>query len=373
VSVTSLVRELDSAGDLPAGFGPLLHKVPRELFVPHQIWAQLDGPYQAIDRDDDPELWLRTVYSDTPLVTQFDDGATTWPQVGERPTCSGSAPSVLGAMLAAAQLQPGHAVLEIGTGTGFTAALLAESVAPGGRVSSVEVDSTVMAMANEHLWQSGYRMVRTVVGDGALGDPGAAPFDRVIATASVQAGHLPYAWVEQTRPGGLIVAPMRTALSSGPLVVFRVNTDGTATGRAHPMGVGFMELRAQRTPSSGNHPLPWQDSAEVSDTEIDPVTVLSDPHSRWALALALPSCRYDIQDSTNERPFSLVWLRDPLSRSWATLTPSGTRWTVHQDGPRRLWDELAAGYRYWTTHGRPSRSDWSWTITPTQQTITLET
>lgn len=210
-------------------------------------------------------------------------------------------------------------------------------------------------------------------GDGALGDAGAAPFDRVISTASVQAGHLPYAWwVEQTRPGGVIVVPMRIALSSGPLVVFRVNTDGTATGRAQPMGVGFMELRTQRTLGSGNHPVPWEDSAEVSETEIDPVAVLSDPQSRWALALALPSCRYDIQDATSERPFVLVWLRDPVSWSWAALTPSGCRWEVRQDGPRRLFDELAGGYRYWTTHGRPPRSDWLWTVTPTQQSVTLD-
>lgn len=59
---------------------------------------------------------------------------------------------------------------------------------------------------------------------------------------------MPYAWVEQTKPGGVIVTPVRADLNSGPLVRFAVYEDGTATGRMAPLGVEFMEVRAQRTP-----------------------------------------------------------------------------------------------------------------------------
>lgn len=370
MNVASLVKELDSAGDMPAGFGDLMHRVQRERFTPDQIWVDGEHGDEAIDRERDTPRWLRAVYSDRPIVTQFDDGRTKWPDVGKIPTCSASAPSVVGAMLEALGVKPGHSVLEIGTGTGFNAALLAETVGADGRMSTIEVDSAVMATANEHLWRNGYHSVRTITGDGAAGDPDLAPFDRVISTAAVQVGQLPYAWVEQTRPGGLIVAPMRAALSSGPLVVFEVGEDGTATGRAQPMGVGFMELRAQRTPVSGG--VDWADErGDVGVTDIDAVQALSNPHSRWALAVALPSCRYGIDDATSERPCSRVWLSDPLSGSWATVIADSRFGTVRQFGPRRLWNEAQTALRWWLVNGRPARSAWTWTITPERQSVTL--
>lgn len=92
MSVASLVKELDSAGDLPAGFGDLLRKVPRELFIPNQVWVDGEHGDEAIDRENDSARWFRAAYSDTAVVTQFDDGRTKWPDIGRRPTCSASAP-----------------------------------------------------------------------------------------------------------------------------------------------------------------------------------------------------------------------------------------------------------------------------------------
>lgn len=97
------------------------------------------------------------------------------------------------------------------------------------------------------------------VAGGAAGHPTTAPFDRVLATATVRLGELPYAWVEQTTPGGWIVVPVRTEITSGPLVAFTVQSDGTASGRAVPLSVGFMELRAQRIPLGNLKCLRWDD------------------------------------------------------------------------------------------------------------------
>lgn len=367
MTVDDLIKNLDSAGDLPAGFGKLLRTVPRELFIPNRIWVLAAGSYQALDRNRDPALWTSMVYSNRSIVTQFDDGRILWPNVGRIPTCSASAPDVVGAMLSALDVQPGQSVLEIGTGTGFNAALLAESVGELGHVSTIEVDSAVAASANEHLEASGYgRTIRMLTEDGEKGDPDFAPFDRVIATAAVQMGHLPYAWVKQTRPGGVIVAPVRGALSSGPLVRFEVQEDGTAVGRAQPMGVGFMELRSQRTPGAGG--VDWDDErGETRLTDINPVHVLNDPHSRWALAVGLPSCRYDLDDGDGN---ARAWLKDPVSQSWATVQFDGTTGTVRQHGPRRLWDEAEATIRWWLLNEKPTRSHWVWTITPDRQSVT---
>jgi protein-L-isoaspartate(D-aspartate) O-methyltransferase len=90
--------------------------------------------------------------------------------------------------------------------------------------------------------------VTAIIGDGAAGWPAGAPYDRVIATVAAYLGAVPYEWVRQTAPGGVIVAPMRADfMGSGPLVRFTVDADGRATGR--PLSaVGFMPLRQQRTP-----------------------------------------------------------------------------------------------------------------------------
>lgn len=120
------------------------------------------------------------------------------------PTSSSSAPSVVAAMLDALDVQPGQQVLEIGTGTGWNAALLCELVGDADRVTTIEVDPVVAAQARKTLGAAGYE-VRVVVGDGAEGFPALAPYDRIIATCAVW--EVPHAWLTQVRDGGIIVTP----------------------------------------------------------------------------------------------------------------------------------------------------------------------
>lgn len=69
-----LVEALDSAGNLSAGFGPVLHAVAREKFIPDRMWVKVAGEYRPVDRATQPDAWLSYVYSDRSIVTQFDDG-----------------------------------------------------------------------------------------------------------------------------------------------------------------------------------------------------------------------------------------------------------------------------------------------------------
>jgi protein-L-isoaspartate(D-aspartate) O-methyltransferase len=370
--IGALVKELDSAGALLAGFGPLLRAVPREQFIPDRAWAKVGGTYAALDRGTRPEQWFTAVYSDRPVVTQFDDGRTAWPAVGRRPTCSASMPSVVGAMLDALGTKTGDTVLEIGTGTGFNAALLAGQTGTDGSVTTIEVDSHLAAGARRNLDAAGYRDVIAACGDGMLGAPDRGPFDRVMATAAVQLGRVPFAWVEQTRPGGVVVAPVRADLASGPLVRFLVTGEDTAVGHTVPMSVGFMEIRSQRTPATGDDEARWEDRDETSRlSDIDPWAVLGDSAARWAVAVAVPSCRYDLEDSTPERPYPVASLGDPLSGARAVIVPQLGRYLVRQAGPRRLWDEAEAAYLWWQGKGRPPVDVWEWTITPDRQSIRL--
>jgi len=143
------------------------------------------------------------------------------------PTCSSSARWVMREMIDALALEPGMNVLEIGTGTGYNAALPAEA---GARVVTVEIDPELSAAASAALERTGFAdRVSVATGDGEQSVPGHAPFDRVIVTAAART--IPYPWVEQARDGGRIALPYSGPECVGALVVLTVS-GGTAEGHA---------------------------------------------------------------------------------------------------------------------------------------------
>jgi protein-L-isoaspartate(D-aspartate) O-methyltransferase len=155
------------------------------------------------------------------------------------PTSSASAPWVVCQMLDALKVGPGMRVLEIGTGTGFNAACLA---ALGAEVVSVEIDLELADQARDALRGAGFSRVVVIAGDGEYGAPAYAPYDRVIATAAAHT--IPYPWVEQTREGGLIVAPYTGDGHKGGMLVLTVH-DGTAVGGIEG-DAAFMPLCGQK-------------------------------------------------------------------------------------------------------------------------------
>ncbi len=134
-------------------------------------------------------------------------------------------------------------MLETGTGTGWTTALLSYRLGAD-NVTSIEVDPVLAERAQANL-KSARFAPQLLVGDGADGWPAGGPYDRVHATCAVT--HIPYAWVTQTRPGGLILTPYSPGYGYGWLAVLHVGGDGTATGR-FPLPSGYMQLRSQRPP-----------------------------------------------------------------------------------------------------------------------------
>ena len=105
-------------------------------------------------------------------------------------------------MSQAAQVKPGDKVLEIGTGSGYQAAVLA---AMGAKVYTVEILPALAAKAQARLGRLGYA-VQTLVGDGNLGWPQAAPFDAILVTAAAR--RIPPKLVEQLKPGGRMIIPL---------------------------------------------------------------------------------------------------------------------------------------------------------------------
>ena len=118
-----------------------------------------------------------------------------------------SAPLIIGTMLDLLDARPGHRVLEIGTGTGYSTALLTELVGKAGHVVSVEIDPALATRARHMLRADGRHNVELVNGDGRGGAPIMSdPFDRVIAWATVD--EIPGEWTHQSAPGAIIVAPV---------------------------------------------------------------------------------------------------------------------------------------------------------------------
>ncbi|MGH3871519.1 MAG: methyltransferase domain-containing protein [Pseudonocardiaceae bacterium] len=367
-----LVAELDAADAVPVAWRTAFLAVPRHAFLPAQVWVDdAEGKPQPLSCDDDPDRWLETAYRNVPILIQFDDGTSKWPDTsGELCTSSASKPDLVLSMLAALEVHEGHTVLEIGTGTGYSAALLAARLgAP--HVTTVEIDPGLAAAARTALVASGLP-VTVVTGDGAQGHPDRAPYDRVIATAAVRVGELPYSWVAQTKPGGVIVTPMRTDFGgSVPLVRFTVEDNGTATGR--PVGrVGFMAVRDQRTPEWAlDHLDPHDPTAEISTTTLKPWRVAENHDVRWAIGTRVTRCVWEHQPPTDGQDYHLLWLLDPTGRSWAVARYDGScdPRQIRQHGPRRLWDEVEAAFRCWAAAGKPALERSQIIITPDSQTV----
>ncbi|WP_378789381.1 methyltransferase, FxLD system [Nonomuraea fastidiosa] len=146
-----------------------------------------------------PEAPLEEAYGRGVVVTHRDE-------TGRAISCA-SAPGTVAEMLEQLDVRPGHRILEIGAGTGYNAALLAELAGPRGQVTTVDIDAGIVAGARRGLAAAGYERVQVVHGDGAAGHAGNAPYDRIIVTAG--AWDVPPAWREQLASGGRLVVPLR--------------------------------------------------------------------------------------------------------------------------------------------------------------------
>jgi len=157
-----------------------LRGVPRHLFLP-------DAPLEEAYR------------SNTAVITKRAEDGT--------PLSCASVATLVAGMLDRLQVRLGDRVFEVGAGTGYNAALLAELVGPAGLVVTADIDEEVTGQASKALDATGYDAVRVLTRDGALGDEAGSPFDRLEVT--VGACDIPHAWFAQLGPGGRMVLPLR--------------------------------------------------------------------------------------------------------------------------------------------------------------------
>jgi protein-L-isoaspartate(D-aspartate) O-methyltransferase len=179
-----------------------LLKVPRHLFVPSQLAV--------------------LAYQDTPLPLPFDKSV--------------SQPFIGALMIDLLEVERGHKVLEVGTGLGYQAALLAEL---GADVYSVEIIEEFAAEAKERLGVTSYETVSIRVGDGSRGWADHAPFDRILVTAAAK--EPPAILVDQLKAGGRMMIPIGPKDAPQQLSLVEKKPDGEIVAR-EIMPVRFTEL-----------------------------------------------------------------------------------------------------------------------------------
>lgn len=187
----NMVESLERRGYLDdPGVKEAFEDIPREKFVPERV--------------------KENAYVDCPL------------SIGQNQTIS--APSMIAIMLEALEVKEGNTILEIGTGSGYNAALLSELAGDTGKVYSIERFEDLAEKARRNLERAGHDDVEVKVGDGTRGYEEKAPWDRIIVTAC--APTIPQPLIDQLKNNGILVAPVGEHYRSQILTLLRKSEDG---------------------------------------------------------------------------------------------------------------------------------------------------
>ncbi|MGH3242892.1 MAG: methyltransferase domain-containing protein [Spirillospora sp.] len=309
---------------------------PRHRFVPG--WWQADGDaWNVRDGTADEAEWLRIAYSDRTLVTRVGtthaDQAPEASRVTGRPTSSSTLPGLVVGMLRHARIAEDSHVLDVGTGSGYSAGVLSAFLGDE-RVTSIDIDSYLTKVAAERLAEiDRHPTIATLDATGPL--PGT--YDRIVSMVSVRP--IPPAWLAALKPAGRLV----TTVTNTTLIITADKTeDGGAVGWVERDRAGFMATR-----SGGDYPPPPAEvHVAVKDLDGDAVTTgrypVLDVIEAWDLQSMLELTAPDIQHHFEQRPDGqrTAWMLH-ADGSWARATGRrGDPPTVHQAGPRRLWDIL---------------------------------
>ena len=179
-----------------------------------------------------PEARRASAYEDSPILLKRDDKGNVVSTISQ--------PTMIATMLEELAVERGDRILEVGTASGYNAALLAELAGESGRVVTIEIDEELAQHSAEALRLTGYGdRVTVVVGDGSEGYAPSAPYDRIIVTAG--APSVSPAWIEELREGGRLVVPVTGPTGTGMSRTYLNSRSGLELLREIPCG--FVPLR----------------------------------------------------------------------------------------------------------------------------------
>jgi protein-L-isoaspartate(D-aspartate) O-methyltransferase len=253
--VDRLVQQVHPREETVAAF----RAVPRHLFL--------------------PDVDLDRVYSGSAIPTKHSDKGD--------PISSSSEVAIMALMIDALHLERGQRVLEIGAGTGYNAAILAELVGTE-NVVTLDIDLEIADEARAHLRAAGYHDVRVEAADGWMGWSDGAPYARIELTAATS--DISPHWVDQLDDGGVLVAPLLLRPNAQAMVALRKR--GEMLESLSVFAGGFMWLRG--VGASGEPPPevgPWR---VTSSRAIDEERLLALLEETPSLSLAEPASWSDL-------------------------------------------------------------------------------
>jgi protein-L-isoaspartate(D-aspartate) O-methyltransferase len=334
-----------------------LLQVPRHIFVPNYYEHRQKQTAPASSDEQAWHIWLQAIYRDQALTTQLDERGL--------PISSSSQPSVMALMIEHLALQPGMRVLEIGTGTGYNAALLAALTGDPHTVTTIDIDPALSDQARSPIEQVVGEGMTILAGNGLQGYAPHAPYDRIIATGSFLP--IPHAWIDQLAPAGRLVMDLRGRFAGGLLLVCK-QADGHALGRflMDLPGISFLHLRsASQEPATlpslrGYQQFSLQE--QVSLPEDDPAygcathfATHEQFRSQDAINLWLQWAFPELGIKWKGSPEALsAVLTDYLTQTVATVKPQTHAIEIMVYGARPLGSELHSAYQGWLTAGQPT-------------------
>lgn len=327
-------------------------RVPREIFLGDAVYRLNGTTWEPLRREDvGEEEWLRLACTDQTWVTQVEgvDARDATGALSGNPTSSSTLPSLVARMVRVAGVRGGDTVLEIGTGTGYSTAILADRLGEA-RVTSVEYDPGTARRAADHLNAAGYAP-HLVVGDGLQGCKEHAEYDALVATCAVR--HIPLPWLWQVRAGGSITTAVGGWMLASGLVRLVVGDGGSASGRFTGDTVSYMLARPHERPP---RPVFFRHGGDARASLVDPA-VLEDWTGHFVAQLGAPSAEL-MQTGDG------VVLVDVATGSQAWTEAADGGWTVHQSGPLRLWDQVEAAVMTWQAAGSPGQSAFGMSVSP---------
>lgn len=329
----------------------------REAFVT-QFFVQEGFAWKACTAEQYPASdWIDVIYRDEPLVTRVD--------AHNRVMSSSSAPTAMAMMLEALDLQPGHRVLEIGTGSGYNAALLSFLAGNPCLVTTIEVEE-ILALSAKKVLETTVGPISVQIGNGYDGVPCNAPYDRIIATAS--APTIPQSWYHQLMPRGRIVMDLQGSLRKSGFLVLEKTGVGSAYGQFDPRALYFMPMRTGLPTVSPIKQLLQQPVVQQIVLEDDATTntLFDNASLHWFLQWAVPGitltkAKMKGKDGTQQIP--LVTFVDPEEKTIVQLALRDGTWSGYERGCGGLWETIIRTAQEWHTCGHPDQTayhvEWS--------------
>ena len=294
-----------------------------------------------------PGVPAQDAYADNPVYTKRDASGAS--------ISAASQPWIVAMMLDQLDAQPGERIMEVGAGTGYNAALLAALVGDTGHVTTIDVDADLVAGARRHLAAAGIANVEVIEGDGALGHPDGAPYDRIIAT--VGAFETPTAWLDQLTPTARLVVPLRLRGTSSRSIVFERGAGGWVS-RESRLAV-FMPLRGIGDDARRVVALTPEQDITLQVNKDQPVDasalsgILCTPsHKEWTDVLFPPNVSYEWME---------LWLALRLDHALMRMNVHADAAARGAASPMFPWGSMAttrgANLAYLTTRPAPPAAD----------------